>query len=327
MTPLYQQRMKQSVRYAWTMRLVLLAAVFVSSWVLLRERLSWAFVAALLITVVCLFPSMLVPWPMSRMGLRYAIATGLAVDREAHLELAAKCGAAGDHAEQISLLRMLAGHADPEPYRLLLTVLAEHGTPADVSDLRAMVLRGFPEESPLCHPWPGVDGPGLLGQAQDARRTGDPWALRSLALLLDAAGMPDPEVWRRVVDGGVGGFHGPLARHLADTGRLEEAVELMRVGPDGSRPSFREVAEFLRERELHSRLEDEARRVWDELRVTGALVELRQLLAEQDRLDELAALPEPPPLRSSRGEPSGRWPGFSANLTMPSSGYQGPTVM
>jgi hypothetical protein len=35
----------------------------------------------------------------------------------------------------------------------------------------------------------------------------------------------------------------------------------MRVGPDGSRPNFHEVKEFLRERELDSRLENEARRV------------------------------------------------------------------
>jgi hypothetical protein len=325
MTPLYRQRMKQAVRYAWMMRLALLAAVFVASWVLLHERLSWAFLAALLITVVCLFPSMLVPLPWTRMGLRYAITTGLAADRETYLELAAKCGAAGDHAEQISILRTWAERADPEAYQLLLTVLAEHGIPADVPDLRKSVLRGLPEESPLFKPWPGLDGPGLLGQAQDARRTGDPGALRSLALLLDAAGMPDPEVWRRLVDARATGFHGRLARHLADTGRLDEAVELMRVGPDGSRPSFREVKEFLRERELDSRLEDEARRVWDERRVPEALVELRQLLAEQDRLDELAALPEPAPPRSSGGAPEGRWPGFSANLTMPSSGYQGPT--
>ncbi|MEU8611588.1 hypothetical protein AB0C29_26730 [Actinoplanes sp. NPDC048791] len=319
--------MKQAVRYAWMMRLALLAAVFVTAWVLLYDLLSWAFLAALLITVVCLFPSMLVPWPWSRMGLRYGLATGLETGRDTYLELAAKCAAAGDHAEQISLLRALAGHADPEAYQLLLTVLAEHGSPADVSDLRRSVLRYSPEESPLFKPWPGLDGPGLLGHAQDARRTGDPWALRSLALLLDAAGMPDPEIWRRLVDARVGGFHGPLARHLADTGRLDEAVELMRVGPDGSRPNFLEVKEFLRERELDRQLEDEARRVWDELRVTEALVELRQLLDEQGRLDELAALPEPAPSRSSGGAPEGRWPGFSANLTMPSPGYQGPTFM
>jgi hypothetical protein len=197
-----------------------------------------------------------------------------------------------------------------------------------VSGLRKSVLRALPPESPLFKPWPGVDGPGLLGQAQDARRTGDRMELQSLALLLDAAGMPDPEIWRRLVDARVGGFHAPLARHLADTGRLDEAVELMRTGPDGTRPSFLEVKEFLRERELDSRLEDEARRLWDEHRMTDALIELRQLLAEQDRLDELAALPEPsPPPRSSGGAPQGRWPGFSANLTMPSSNFQGPTFM
>src|SRR5689334_16108180 len=155
MTPLYRQRMKQAVRYAWMMRLALLAAVFVTAWVLLYDLLSWAFLAALLITVVCLFPSMLVPWPWSRMGLRYGLATGLETGRDTYLELAAKCAAAGDHAEQISLLRALAGHADPEAYQLLLTVLDEHGSPADVSDLRRSVLRYSPEESPLFKPWPG----------------------------------------------------------------------------------------------------------------------------------------------------------------------------
>ncbi|MEU4245045.1 hypothetical protein [Actinoplanes sp. NPDC026619] len=326
MTPLYRQRMKQAVRRAWTMRLALLGAIFVAAWVLLHERISWAFLAALLITVVCLFPSMLVPLPWSRMGLRVLIATDPAAGRDEYLELAAKCGAAGEHAEQISLLRAFAEKADPEAYQLLLTVLAERGTPADVADLRTKNLRGLNEDSPLFMPWPGVDGPGLLAHAEDARRTGDPWVLRSLALLLDAAGTPDPQVWRRLVDAQVARFHLPLARHLAAGGRLDEAVELMRVGPDGSRPSFGEVAEFLRERELDRQLEDEARRVWDELRVQEALTELRRLLAEQGRLDELAALPQPSPPVSSGTAPPGRWPGFSAN-TLPTSGYQGPGVM
>ncbi|MDI6104296.1 hypothetical protein QLQ12_37460 [Actinoplanes sp. NEAU-A12] len=330
MSRLHEQRMKDAVRHAWTIRLTLLALIFIAAWTTLHGRAPWPAGIALLITVVSLFPLMLVPPPGTRMGMRYWIAADGAadgaVDGEMSLKLAAACGAAGDHAEQISILWSLAERRDPEAYRLLLEVLAEHGKPGDVAALRRSCVEGLSKDHPLFTPWPGIDGPGLLGAAQQRRHLdpGDISALRDVAVLLDAMGAPDPAVWRQLIDAGIGGFHLPLARHLAASGRIDEAAEVMRVGPNGKLPRFEEAAEFLREHGLAQQLEEQARTAWSRYGDQGALRALRELLTEQGRLDELAQLPEPRPPASRSGGQRVAWPGAgSTTADLGSSGYSG----
>ncbi|MEV4350658.1 hypothetical protein AB0J83_39880 [Actinoplanes sp. NPDC049596] len=264
----------------------------------------------------------LVPWPGTRAYLRHVIGTSPVQERETSLKLAAACGAAGDHAEQILVLRDLAERGDAEAYQLLLAVLTDQGRTADIVRLRQALADGrLHRGSPLFSPWPGIDGPGLLRAAQQLRHS-DPAntsVLTGLANVLDEAGTPDPSVWRELIDRRQAGYHVRLARHLAAEGRLDEATELMRVGPDGDFPQFPEAAVFLREQDLLERLEEEAWTAWRRgHRDQHALRELRQLLTDQDRLDELAELPEPSPQPSAGHPPQDRWPGFTP-ATLPSS--------
>jgi hypothetical protein len=320
MSLLHEQRREDAVRRARTIRLVTVVVTFLVAWALLNGRVPWAPGIALLIALAGLLATLvLVPWPGTRDALRYAIATSSVDEPEMILKLAAACGAAGDHAEQILILRERAERADAQAYQQLLAVLTEFGRNAEIYQLRRTLAKHSLRDSPLITPWPGIDGPGLLRAAHQLRHSdpANPYILESLAVLLDAAGTPDPSVWRELIGHRKAGYHLPLARHLAAEGRLDEAVELMRVGPDGSFPWFSEAAPFLREHGLLQQLEDEAWTAWrrGEQR---ALIELRELLTDQGRFDELAELPEPRPERPAGNQPQGRWPGFSSATLPPS---------
>jgi hypothetical protein len=311
----YERRMADAVRRIRLICLALLAAVFVISWALLYGHLPLAggVAVALLITAVAWIPVAIVPSANTETALRHWITVEHFPPNEAYFKLAAKRGAAGDHDEQIWLLRKIADRGDREAYRLLLTVLTEHGAPDDVAALRRRTFAypGVRPQDPLCTPWPGIDGPGLLAATEERIHRDSDAALRSRAALLDAAGRPDPAVWQALVDAGVSGFHLPLARHLAGTGRLTEAVGLMRTGAAGELPNFRDTADFLREHDLLGELEEDARQVWERDRDARALTELRQLFTDQNRLDELARLPRSAPSVSHGNSSAAQWLGVS----------------
>ncbi|GLZ01396.1 hypothetical protein Acsp02_86470 [Actinoplanes sp. NBRC 103695] len=313
---MYKRRMADAVRRVRLTRLAFAAGVFVIAWALLSGHVPWAAGIAVLITAAAVVALIgLEPVLARERALRHEITVEKSTHPETVYRLAALRGTAGDHAEQIWLLRGCALRGDREAYRLLLEVLTEHGKPDDVTALRwTCVERRIRPDDPLCTPWPGIDGPGLLATAERQRRIypDDAGILLSLAALLDAAGRPDPAVWRALIDAREYRFHLRLARHLAGTGQLEEAIGLMRAGEAGKLPSFPDTADFLREHELLQELEEDARKVWERDRNARALAELRQLLTDQGRLDELAQLPDVPPPVSGGSAQVERWPGISA---------------
>ncbi|GLY04085.1 MULTISPECIES: hypothetical protein [Actinoplanes] len=324
----YERKLKEAVRTSWLAVLGVVVGGFLISWALMQGRVPWAAGIALAIAVIVVYPLgilLFLVLPISETSLRAQIAdAGSAEAGPLYVKLAARRAADGDHDEQIWLLRRAVDCGDRDGYRMLLATLTEHGEPSDVTDLRCRVVSrggGLRPDDPLGTPWPGIDGEALLAVADRERHvlTEPSAALRSLDVLLTAAGRPDPEVWRALVGARAKGFHLRLARHLAGSGRFAEAVALIRDGDPGTRPAFPEAEEFLLEHGLVAELEEDARLRWTKGKDAHALAALRRLLAGQDRHGELARLPSEVVVASpANAQPQGRWTGVSASA-MPSA--------
>ncbi|TDB82091.1 hypothetical protein [Micromonospora sp. KC721] len=105
-----------------------------------------------------------------------AIAVGDSSDDKEFFRLAAARGAAGDHAEQIWLLRQVNERGNREAYRLLLEALTEHGTPGDVRDLRGPVSGKGCARRIALHAVAGRRRAGTAGHGRTAAAAADPAA-------------------------------------------------------------------------------------------------------------------------------------------------------